>query len=93
MTPEQWQDRTDDQLAEEAQTGLRGQGATVEMMRRLRDALVEHLRATNRLTAWLTVFTIVLLVVSVFQTIILLFGPESAPARGLKQVLKQLFGL
>ena len=93
MTQEPWQDKTDDQLAEEAQTGLRGQGATVEMMRRLREALVEHLRATNRLTAWLTVFTIVLLLVSVFQTIILLFGPESSPARTLKQLLKQLFGL
>lgn len=31
-----WRRKTDEQLADEAQTGLRGQGALVEAMRRLR---------------------------------------------------------
>jgi hypothetical protein len=30
-----WQNMTDDELIEEAQAGLRGQGATIEMLRRI----------------------------------------------------------
>ena len=67
--PKEWKDRTDDELTNEAQTGLRGQGATVEMMRRLRDALTIQQRATNRLTVWLIVLTVVLIGLALFEVI------------------------
>ncbi len=54
-----WQDWPDHELVDEAQRGLRGQGAVVEMMRRLRDALVAQQWATNRLTRVLVVFAFV----------------------------------
>ena len=34
-----WKHYTDDELVSEAQTGMRGQGAVVEAMRRLRKAM------------------------------------------------------
>ena len=61
-----WHTRTDEELAKEAQTGLSGQGAIVEMMRRLRDAIVEQQRSTNRLTWVIIALTVVLVFVSVF---------------------------
>ncbi len=60
----EWQKKTDDELVDEAQTGLRGQGAAVEMTRRLRDSLVKQLKATNRLTKWIRVLTFSLLVIT-----------------------------
>ncbi len=53
-----WENSTDEQLAKEADAGLRGQGPVVIMMGRLRDALVEQQESTNRLTKvilWCTV--------------------------------------
>ncbi len=53
-----WENRTDEQLAQETDAGLRGQGPVVIMMGRLRDALVEQQESTNRLTKvilWCTV--------------------------------------
>ena len=35
---EPWKSRTDDELADNAQSGLQGQGAVVEAMRRLRES-------------------------------------------------------
>ncbi len=66
-----WQQMSDDDLVNEADTGLRGQGAPVEMMRRLRNALVDQLESTTRLTkriTWLTYVLVVLTVVIVGLT-------------------------
>jgi hypothetical protein len=41
----------DEQLVAEAQTGLRGQGANVEMMRRLKGILEAEMRVANELSA------------------------------------------
>ena len=48
---EDWADKTDQELAEEANRGLSGQGAVVEMTRRLRDSNLAAEKATTRLTA------------------------------------------
>jgi len=50
-----WTDWTEEELADEAQIGRRGQGAVVEAMRRLRISLIAQQRTTNRLT-WVLVF-------------------------------------
>lgn len=55
-----WKDWRDDELADEAQTGVRGQGAVVEALRRLRES-------TNRLTWALIVLTIVMVILMVVQ--------------------------
>ena len=63
-------DRTDADLVTEAQLGLRGQGASVESMRRLRIAVERQSRASGRLT-WaiiaLMVVQILLAVVAVVK--------------------------
>jgi len=69
MTDEQWQDRTDDNLVEEAQTGLRGQGAVVEMMRRLKNSLVEQQKSTNRLTWGIALLTVALLILALIEIV------------------------
>jgi hypothetical protein len=38
MPNKPWKEWTDTELADEAQQGVRGQGAVIEMMRRLRDS-------------------------------------------------------
>ena len=48
---EQWANKTDEELAQEANRGLSGQGAVVEMTRRLRDSNLAAKEATTRLTA------------------------------------------
>jgi hypothetical protein len=53
----EWKDWTDEELANEAQAGVRGQGALVEAMRRLRDGSIEQQNTANRLATkiyWLT---------------------------------------
>jgi len=45
-----WENRTDEQLAQEADAGLRGQGPVVIIMGRLRDALVNQQKSTNHLS-------------------------------------------
>ncbi len=62
------------QLVAEAQAGLRGQGASVEMMRRLKEALERELHAANelsgkihRLNQALLLYTIALAVMAAFQ--------------------------
>jgi hypothetical protein len=65
---------SDEQLVAEAQAGLRGQGASVEMMRRLK-AMIEHeLQAANELSRKinglnqaLLWYTIALAVMAAFQ--------------------------
>ena len=58
---------SDRELAEEAQTGLRGQGAVVEMMRRLKNTIVEQTRSTNRLNKFLLWFTIAITLLTAVQ--------------------------
>jgi hypothetical protein len=55
---EPWESRTDDELADNAQSGLQGQGAVVEAMRRLRGS-------NEKLTHWLIGLTVVLIVLTV----------------------------
>lgn len=45
----QWADKTDEELAQEADLGLSGQGAVVEMTRRLRDSNLVAAKATTGL--------------------------------------------
>jgi len=59
-----WENSTDEQLAKEADAGLKGQGPVVTMMCRLRDALVEQQESTNRLTWVILGCTVVLVVLT-----------------------------
>lgn len=59
----------DKELVEEAQTGLRGQGAVVEMMRRLKDSIDKLESSTSNYSRWLIVLTLVIAIL----TLILLF--------------------
>lgn len=49
---------TDRELVDEAQTGLRGQGAVVEIMIRLEDSIIKLERSTTRLNTMLLWVTI-----------------------------------
>ena len=53
-----WWDWTDEELATEAQASMRGQGALIESMRRLRASTEIH-------SWWLVFFTVVLLVLTI----------------------------
>ena len=53
-----WWDWTDEELAAEAEASMRGQGALVESMRRLRASTEIH-------SWWLVFFTVVLLVLTI----------------------------
>ena len=55
-----WRGMDDDNLADEAQTGLRGQGALGEAMRRLRVSMDWYSRWLLGLTVILTVLTALL---------------------------------
>jgi len=73
-TPPDWSKASDDELAQEAQAGLRGQGAPVEMSRRLRDAILDlkaailnEERVIKRLTVVLVVLTVLQLLIVGFQ--------------------------
>ena len=59
MTPKPWEDWADEELANEAQAGVRGQGATVEAIRRLREAVRKEQRATTILTWVLVGFAVI----------------------------------
>ncbi len=67
MSNKPWTTWTDAELADEAQTGVRGQGAVVEALRRHREALVEQQRSTNRLTWALIAFAVVTVALMVVQ--------------------------
>jgi hypothetical protein len=62
-----WTDKTDDELAEDAQTGLRGQGAIVEALRRHRSTLEKLDRSSSRLACVGLVVAIVGIVVAILQ--------------------------
>ena len=53
MTKE-WKDWTDEELASDAEAGLRGLGSAVEMMRRLRDATTGQQDTMIKLTKDIT---------------------------------------
>ena len=55
-----WRQMTDADLIEEANTGLRGQGATIEMLRRMKNS------ALNRLTALVAIVALGLAALQVF---------------------------
>ncbi len=63
--PDEWRQMTDDQLAQRADDGLRGQGPVIESMRRLRETLHEEEVAIKHLTKWLVGLTWVLVVLTV----------------------------
>ena len=67
MTPKPWEDWTDEELANEAQSGVRGQGANVEAIRRLREAVRREQHATTILTWVLVVFAVIQTAVLGFQ--------------------------
>jgi hypothetical protein len=70
--------KSDQELAAEADKGLRGQGATVEMMRRLKD-VITHLDASSsiqqkkmlKLTRWIMFLTWVMALVAIIQLVTL----------------------
>lgn len=62
----------DDELVDEAQTGLRGQGAVVEAMNRLKNAVIEQSESTNKLNMRLLYFTIAIFVLTGLQAFILI---------------------
>ena len=64
--PIDWQNLTDDELAERANQGLSGQGAIAESMRRLREALHREERAIKWLTIVLVVLTVILVVLTIY---------------------------
>ena len=69
-TQKQW---TDDRLTAEAESGLRGQGAVVEAMRRLRVGIEGFSTSSDtsaRRMFWLTIAIVVLTVVQVAEAVI-----------------------
>jgi len=62
-----WANRLDADLVTEAQTGLRGQGALVEMMRRLKDTLDKQNRVNTCLTYTIIGLMIVQIAVAAYQ--------------------------
>jgi hypothetical protein len=64
-----WKDWTDDELAEEAQTGTRGQGAIVEASRRLRESFSAFSVSSDKYSRWMLCLTIVLTVLTVVQVV------------------------
>ena len=70
-------DRKDEELVTEADTGLRGQGSVVEMMRRLKEAVLSlDKTSTNQqekmlsLTRWIMILTLVMAVVGIVQIVL-----------------------
>ncbi len=63
---------SDSDLVEEAQTGLRGQGAVVEMMARLKNAIIEQDHSTKKLNTILLYFTIAAFILSIIQIVLLI---------------------
>jgi hypothetical protein len=59
-----WPDQTDQQLADEAQTGLRGQGAIVESNRRLRNSINAMRRSTDRYSGVMVFLTVILTILT-----------------------------
>jgi hypothetical protein len=70
--PNEWSERTDDELAHIAQDGMQGQGAPVEAMRRLRVAIEKSSAQSDiysRRMFWLTIILTVMTFVQVIAVI------------------------
>ncbi len=61
-----WSEQTDEELANHANTGMGGQGAIVEALRRHRVELVKQQRATNLLTWALALFAVLQIALQIF---------------------------
>ena len=68
--PQDFQKATDPELVIEAQTGTRGQGANVEMMRRLRSATEKLDASTTRYSKILVWLTIIIGVLTALQLVL-----------------------
>jgi hypothetical protein len=68
--PKDFQKATDPELVIEAQTGERGQGANVEMMRRLRNATENLDASTTRYSKILVWLTIIIGVLTALQLVL-----------------------
>jgi hypothetical protein len=74
MTLGEAKEKIDKELIQIADSGFGGQGAIVEMMRRLKDAII-HLDASNseqqakmlKLTKWIMILTFVMAEVAIIQ--------------------------
>jgi hypothetical protein len=64
-----FQHNTEQELIHEAQHGLRGQGAVVEMQRRLKNVVEEQTKATVKLDRRMFWLTVVGIVLAAIQTI------------------------
>ena len=62
----------DDELAADANLGLRGQGATVEMMRRLREAMIQAEQSTSALNNRMLGYTRAMLALAILQALLVL---------------------
>src|SRR5260370_18517410 len=65
--PESFQRATDEELVTEAQTGNRGQGANVEMMRRLRNVIEKFDASTTRYNKILIGLTVAIGLLTLIQ--------------------------
>ena len=73
----EWKDWTETELIEEAQRGAQGQGATIEMLRRI--ALVAQQKTTTRLTWVIGICTFLLLIAAyaqIYLTWLIVFPPK-----------------
>jgi hypothetical protein len=64
-----WSEWVDEDLPEEADKGLKGQGASVEMMRRLKDAVNRLNCTTTVLMAVGIVLTLAILALTIVQVV------------------------
>src|SRR5262249_17284637 len=87
MTPTDWAGKSDNELNEIADAGLRGQGALGETNRRLREAIVGMKEAIHaeevaikRLTVWLVIMTAALVLLGGVDIWHKTYGAESSQA-------------
>jgi hypothetical protein len=69
MGDKPWRNWTDDELAAAADTGLRGQGAAVEALRRLRDRLDLFSASSDKYSRRMFWLNIILAVLTLVQAI------------------------
>lgn len=70
-----WTEMTDDELANEAQTGMRGQGAIVEALRRHRAKVEDLDRSSSRLAGVGLALTAIATVLAAVQLWAVFFPP------------------
>jgi hypothetical protein len=83
--PEKFLKATETELIAEAQTGVRGQGANIEMMRRLKDSLEKLDASTTRYNKILIALTIAIGILTAAQ-LLTAFFPSKSPASQLEAV-------